>query len=183
MKIKLELFGASRDFSNKDHLELEIKDRSSVNDLRNEIRNFSSYHDKNWRRICICPLFPSQFGPSYANKLNDPKQSIATLAISTLLSRHFYSANLDSQFFNFMSLTYHLGGDTFNIFNSGLRRFLEYTDKNTIKDTFDIFTDEIEAVVEGELIDTTFIANKLFAKCPTKYEDEAYEESKVSFVK
>ena len=111
-----------------------------LDDLRNEIRNFSSYHDKNWRRICICQLFPSQFGPSYANKLNDPKQSIATLAISTLLSRHFYSANLDSQFFNFMSVTYHLGGDTFNIFNSGLRRFLEYTDKNTIKDTFDIFT-------------------------------------------
>ena len=47
----------------------------------------------------------------------------------------------------------------------------------------DIFTDEIEAVVEGELINTTFIANKLFAKCPTKYEDEAYEENKVSFVK
>ena len=37
MKIKLELFGASRDFSDKDHLELEIKDESSVNDLRNEI--------------------------------------------------------------------------------------------------------------------------------------------------
>ena len=37
MKIKLELFGASRDFSNTDYLELEIKDKSSVNDLRNEI--------------------------------------------------------------------------------------------------------------------------------------------------
>ena len=37
MKIKLELFGVSRDFSDKDHLEFEIKDKSSVNDLRNEI--------------------------------------------------------------------------------------------------------------------------------------------------
>ena len=37
MKIKLELFGASRDFSDKDHLEFEIEDKSSVNDLRNEI--------------------------------------------------------------------------------------------------------------------------------------------------
>ena len=37
MKIKLELFGASKDFSNKDYLELEIKDKSSINDLRNEI--------------------------------------------------------------------------------------------------------------------------------------------------
>ena len=37
MKIKLELFGASRDFSDKDHLELEVQDKSSLDDLRNEI--------------------------------------------------------------------------------------------------------------------------------------------------
>ena len=37
MKIKLELFGATRDFSDKDHLEIEIQDKSSINDLRNEI--------------------------------------------------------------------------------------------------------------------------------------------------
>ena len=37
MKIKLELFGASRDFSNKDYLELEVKEKASVNDLKNEI--------------------------------------------------------------------------------------------------------------------------------------------------
>ena len=37
MKIKLELFGASKDFSDKDHLEIEIQDKASINDLRNEI--------------------------------------------------------------------------------------------------------------------------------------------------
>jgi len=37
MKIKLELFGASRDFSNKNHLNLEIQDKASISDLRNEI--------------------------------------------------------------------------------------------------------------------------------------------------
>ena len=37
MKIKLELFGASRDFSDNDYLELNIKDQASVKDLRNEI--------------------------------------------------------------------------------------------------------------------------------------------------
>jgi len=37
LKIKLELFGVSRDFSDKNYLEFEIKDKSSVNDLRNEI--------------------------------------------------------------------------------------------------------------------------------------------------
>ena len=37
MKIKLELFGASRDFSNKDYLEIEIQNKASIDDLRNEI--------------------------------------------------------------------------------------------------------------------------------------------------
>ncbi len=37
MKIKLELFGASRDFSNKDHLILKIQDKASISDLRNVI--------------------------------------------------------------------------------------------------------------------------------------------------
>ena len=37
MKIKLELFGASRDFSEKDHLEIEIENNASIDDLRNKI--------------------------------------------------------------------------------------------------------------------------------------------------
>ena len=40
MKIKLELFGASRDFSNKDYLEFNLKEKSSIKDLRKEILNF-----------------------------------------------------------------------------------------------------------------------------------------------
>ena len=47
MKIKLELFGASRDFSKNDHLEIEIKDKASVEDLRKEI---IKYLDKNFSR-------------------------------------------------------------------------------------------------------------------------------------
>ena len=46
MKIKLELFGASRDFSDKDYLELEVQDKSSMGDLRNEI---IKYIDKNFQ--------------------------------------------------------------------------------------------------------------------------------------
>ncbi len=45
MKIKLELFGASRDFSDKGHLELEVQDKASIDDLRNEI---IKYIDKNF---------------------------------------------------------------------------------------------------------------------------------------
>ena len=46
MKIKLELFGASRDFSDDDHLEIEVQDKASVEDLRNEIIKFI---DKNFK--------------------------------------------------------------------------------------------------------------------------------------
>ena len=46
MKIKLELFGASRDFSDEDHLYIEIQNKSSVDDLRNEI---IKYLNKNFK--------------------------------------------------------------------------------------------------------------------------------------
>ena len=46
MKIKLELFGASRDFSDKDHLEIEIQNKASIDDLRNKI---IKYIDKNFQ--------------------------------------------------------------------------------------------------------------------------------------
>ena len=46
MKIKLELFGASRDFSKEDYLEFNLKEKSSIKDLRTEILNFveNNYH-------------------------------------------------------------------------------------------------------------------------------------------
>ena len=46
MKIKLELFGASRDFSNKDFLEFDIKQKIEIKDFRKEIIN---YLDKNFK--------------------------------------------------------------------------------------------------------------------------------------
>ena len=63
MKIKLELFGASRDFSDKDHLDLEIDDKASVGDLKNEIikyldKNFSG--NKNLIKVIISSAFCSE---------------------------------------------------------------------------------------------------------------------------
>ena len=46
MKIKLELFGASRDFSNKDYLEFNIKENLKIKDFREEIIN---YLNKNFK--------------------------------------------------------------------------------------------------------------------------------------
>ena len=40
MKIKLELFGASRDFSNNDYLEFDIKEKIEIKDLRREIIDY-----------------------------------------------------------------------------------------------------------------------------------------------
>ena len=46
MKIKLELFGASREFSNKDHLEFDIKEKIEIKDFRKKIID---YLDKNFK--------------------------------------------------------------------------------------------------------------------------------------
>ena len=40
MKITLELFGASRDFSNKDYLEFNIKEQLEIKDFRKEIISY-----------------------------------------------------------------------------------------------------------------------------------------------
>ena len=63
MKIKLELFGASRDFSDNDHLELNVKDQASVEDLRNEIikhidKNFSG--NENFVKVVKSSAFCSE---------------------------------------------------------------------------------------------------------------------------
>ncbi|MBD1148323.1 MoaD/ThiS family protein [Pelagibacterales bacterium SAG-MED30] len=63
MKIKLELFGASRDFSDNDHLVIEVQDKSSINDLRNEIikyiyKNFSG--NENFIKVVNSSAFCSE---------------------------------------------------------------------------------------------------------------------------
>ena len=37
MKVKIELFGASRDFSNQNSIDLEIDNHSTIKDVKNEI--------------------------------------------------------------------------------------------------------------------------------------------------
>ena len=46
MKIKLELFGASKDLSNKEFLELNVEEKSSIKELRKTIKN---YVDQNFK--------------------------------------------------------------------------------------------------------------------------------------
>jgi molybdopterin synthase sulfur carrier subunit len=63
MKIKLELFGASRDFSSKDHLEFDINEKIEIRDLRKKLinyldKNFSG--NKNFMRIVESSAFCSE---------------------------------------------------------------------------------------------------------------------------
>ncbi len=63
MKIKLELFGASRDLSNKDFLELNLKNKSSIKDLREKIINYVDQKFKgneNLRKIIETSAFCSE---------------------------------------------------------------------------------------------------------------------------
>ena len=63
MKITIELFGASRDFSDKNHLKFNIKNNASVSELKNEIikyinQNFNG--NENFIRIVKSSSFCSE---------------------------------------------------------------------------------------------------------------------------
>ena len=63
MKIKLELFGSSRDFSEKDYLEFNLKEKSSIKDLRQEILNFIDNNFKgneNYKKLVLSSTFCSE---------------------------------------------------------------------------------------------------------------------------
>ena len=66
------------------------------------------------------------------------------------------------------------GSIEFVIEDSGKSLLVKY--KGVIPD---IFKDGVEAVVEGDLRGSVFNADKLFAKCPTKYEDEKYDKESI----
>ena len=51
MKIKLELFGASRDFSNKNYLEFNIEKKIELKDFRKEIINYLDINFKGNERF------------------------------------------------------------------------------------------------------------------------------------
>ena len=63
MKIKLELFGASRDLSNKEFLEFSIKENISIKDLRKKIIHYVDEKFKgneNYKKIIETSAFCSE---------------------------------------------------------------------------------------------------------------------------
>ena len=63
MKVQIELFGASRDFSDKNFLEFEIKKNSTIKDIKNKIieyldKNFKG--NKNFKKIVNSSAFCSK---------------------------------------------------------------------------------------------------------------------------
>ena len=63
MKVKLELFGASKDLSEKDFLEFNIEVKSSIKDLRKKIINYVDEKFKgneNFKKIIETSAFCSE---------------------------------------------------------------------------------------------------------------------------
>ena len=63
MKIKLELFGASREFSNKDYLEFNIKEKIEIKDFKKKIISFLDKNFKgneNYKKIVETSAFCSE---------------------------------------------------------------------------------------------------------------------------
>ncbi len=63
MRIKLELFGASRDLSNKNYLEFNINEKSSIKELRKKLINYVDDNFKgnnNFKKIIETSAFCSE---------------------------------------------------------------------------------------------------------------------------
>ena len=63
MKVKLELFGASRDLSNKDFLEFNIEKKISIKDLKKRIINYVDEKFKgneNYKKLIETSAFCSE---------------------------------------------------------------------------------------------------------------------------
>jgi len=63
MKVKLELFGASRNLSNKDFLEFNIKEKISIKDFKKKIINYVDEKFKgneNYKKIIETSAFCSE---------------------------------------------------------------------------------------------------------------------------
>ena len=63
MKIHLELFGASKDFSKNEFLEFNFNEKISINDLRKQIINYIDKNfegNKNFKKIVETSAFCSE---------------------------------------------------------------------------------------------------------------------------
>jgi len=62
MKVQIELFGASRDFSDQNFLEFEIEKNSTIKDIRNKIINYLDNHcggNEKFKKIVNSSVFCS----------------------------------------------------------------------------------------------------------------------------
>ena len=78
MKIRIELYGASRDFSDQNSLELNIEKNSSIKDVRVEIINYLDKKfngNQNFKKIVDSSAFCSEdnniIGDNYKIKNNE----------------------------------------------------------------------------------------------------------------
>ena len=63
MKIKVELFGISREFSKNNLIEFEIKNNSTIKDVRNKMINYLDQNfdgNKNYKKILETSVFCSE---------------------------------------------------------------------------------------------------------------------------
>ena len=62
MKVKIELFGASRDFSDKNSLDFEVENNSTIKDIRNKIIDYLDKQfngNENYKKIVNSSAFCS----------------------------------------------------------------------------------------------------------------------------
>ena len=91
MKIKIELFGASRDLSNKDFLELNLKNKSSIKDLRETMIHYVDQKFKgneNYKKIIETSAFCSEDNNivSDSYQITNPRSTTSKMTIAAVIS-------------------------------------------------------------------------------------------------
>ena len=77
MKVKIELFGASRDFSNKNYLDFDVGKNSTIKDIRNKLINYLEEEfngNENFKKIVKLSAFCSE-----DNNIVSKKHTIQTI--------------------------------------------------------------------------------------------------------
>jgi len=89
MKVKLELFGASRDLSDKDFLEFNIEKKISIKDLKKKIINYVDEKFKgneNYKKIIETSAFCSEDNNIISENYKINELDIISLIISEILN-------------------------------------------------------------------------------------------------
>ena len=97
MKVKIELFGASRDFSSHNSLDLNLNNNSTIKDIRNELINYldEKFNGNEGYKKILVQINRSSQRSKLINKTNDFIKSLNLTSTKTIIgNRQIYTSSM-----------------------------------------------------------------------------------------